>query len=86
MLKKDANPNWLAPDEAAVSAFEALKRRLISPPVLALPQRDRPYKIDTDASAYQLGAALLQQQDVKDENAWSSVSYWSKILNSAEQN
>ncbi len=63
MLKKDANPTWDDPKPAAVEAFETLKRKLISPPVLALPKRGRPYMIDTDASAYQLGATLLQQQD-----------------------
>ena len=73
-------------EEDAISALEALKSRLISAPVLALPQRDRPYKIDTDASAYQLGAALQQQQDLEDESAWSSIGYWSKTSNSAEQN
>ena len=60
MLKKDANPNWFEPDDNAISAFEKLKTRLISSSVLDLPQRDRPYKIDTDASAYHLGAAPLQ--------------------------
>ena len=85
MLKKDANPNWYEPEEDAISAFEALKSRLISP-VLALPQRARPYKIDTDASAYQLWAALLQQQDLEYESAWSPVGCWSKTLNSADQN
>ena len=51
MLKKDANPTWDDPKQAAVEAFETLKRKLISPPVLALPKRGRPYMIDTDASA-----------------------------------
>ena len=54
MLKKDANPTWDDPKPAAVEAFETLKSMLISPPVLALPKRGRPYMIDTDASAYQL--------------------------------
>ena len=75
MLKKDANPTWDNPSTAAVDAFETLKRKLISPPVLALPKRGRPYMIDTDASAYQLGAALLQQQDPSNPKEWVPVGY-----------
>ena len=86
MLRKDANPTWDDPIPAAVEAFETLKRKLISPPVLALPKRGRPYVIDTDVSAYQLGAALLQQQDPSNPKEWVPVGYWSKTLNSAEQN
>ena len=58
MLKKDVNPTWDDPKRAAV---ERLKRKLISPPVLALPKRGRPYMIDTDgiASAHQLGAVVF---------------------------
>ena len=63
MIKKDARPSWENPEPEAVEAFETLKSRLISPPVTALPKRGRPNMIDTDASAYQLGATLLQQQD-----------------------
>ena len=84
MLKEDANPNWFEPEED-VSAFETLMTRPISDPVLALQQRDHPYKFDKDASAYQLGEALLPQQDLKDGNAWSHVGYWSNTFNSAEQ-
>ena len=86
MLKKDARPSWDNPEPEAVEAFETLKRKLISPPVLALPKRGRPYMIDTDASAYQLGATLLQQQDPSKPKEWVPVGYWSKTLNSAEQN
>ena len=63
MLKKNARQSWDNPEPEAVEAFETLKRKLISPPVLALQKRGRPYTIDTDASAYQLGATLLKQQD-----------------------
>ena len=86
MLKKDARPTWYDPTPEAVKAFETLKRKLISPPILALPKMDRPYMIETDASAYQLGATLLQQQDPSNPKEWVPVGYWSKTLNSAEQN
>ena len=86
MLKKDANPTWDDPKPAAVEAFEMLKRKLISPPVLSLPKRGRPYMIDTDASAYPLGATLLQQQDPSNPKEWVPVVYWSKTINSEKQN
>ena len=86
MLKKDANPTWDDPKPAAVESFETLKRKLTSPPVLALPKKGRPYMIDTDASVYQLGATLLQQQDPSNPKEWVPVGYWSKALTSAEQN
>ena len=86
MLKKEARPTWDDARPEAVDAFETLKSKLISPPILALPKKDRPYTIDTDASAYQLGATLLQQQDPSNLKEWVPVGYWSKTLNSAEQN
>ena len=80
MLKKDANPTWDDSKLAAVEAFRTLKRKLISPLVLALPKRVRPYMIDTDASAYQLGATLLQQLEPSNPKEWVPVGYWSKTL------
>ena len=42
--------------------------------------------IDTDASAYQLGASLLQQQDEDKPNDWVPIGYWSKTLTDTERN
>ena len=86
LLRKDADPDWANPPSAAVEAFEELKERLTSPPVLVLPRRDCPYMIDTDASAYQLGASLLQRQDADKPTEWMPVGYWSRTLNAAERN
>ena len=86
MLRKDAEPNWENPSEEQTKAFETLKARLISPPILALPKTGRPYMIDTDASAYQLGATLLEQQDEDKPNDWVPIGYWSKTLTDTERN
>ena len=86
MLRKDAAPNWDDPTASECSAFEELKERLTSPPVLVLPKGDRPFMIDTDASTYQVGAVLLQQQDEANPSVWSPVGYWYKTLNDAERN
>ena len=73
LLRKDSEPDWENPPEEALQAFEELKGKLVSPPVLVLPKRDCPYLIDTDASAYQLGATLLQRQDPDRPNDWMPV-------------
>ena len=86
MLKKDAKPNWHEPTQEAREAFEFLKKQLVAPPVLALPKRGCPYMIDPDASTYQLGATLLQQQDPSKPIEWRPIGYCSNTLNSAEQN
>ena len=75
MTRKDADPDLDNPTELQLQAFEALKERMISPPILALPRYGWPYMIDTDASAYQLGCTLLQEHE--EANDWRPVGYWS---------
>ena len=41
--------------------------------------------IDTDASAYRLGANLLQKQN-ETKNEWTPIGYWSKTLTDTERN
>ena len=60
MLGKGAYPDWESPTRDEREAFETLKRKIVTPPILGLPKANLPYMIDTDASAYQLGAMLLQ--------------------------
>ena len=43
-------------------AFEALKEKISTAPVLALPDLQQPFEIETDASGYAMGAVLLQQK------------------------
>ena len=42
--------------------------------------------IETDASAYQLGATLLQQQNETEPNEWTPIGYRSKTLTDCEWN
>lgn len=42
--------------------------------------------IDTSASAHQLCALLLQQQDEDKSREWNPVGYWSHNVISAEHN
>lgn len=63
MTPKNATVDWHRPTEGQRLTFEKSKARMVSPPVLSLSRLDKPYVIDSDASAYQLGCTLLQEQD-----------------------
>jgi len=63
------------------NAFEELKVRLISAPVLAMPIDDGVYYLDTDASDLGLGAVLSQMQDGVER----PIAYASRSLNNAER-
>ena len=69
--------------DAEFAAFEELKRRLVSPPVLALTRCGRKYTLDTDACGHQVGRALLQEPP---EGGTRPVGYWSRALTDAERN
>ena len=46
-------------------AFEELKKRIISQPVLALPRREGKFRVETDASGHAIGGVLSQEQEGK---------------------
>ena len=83
MTRKDADPDIYNPTEDQLQAFENLKNCMIAPPILALPRYGRPYMIDADANAYQLGCKLLQEHD--QPNDWRPVGYWSYSLTDRER-
>ena len=71
--------NWHQPlTEKELTAFNTLKKALVSPPVLAIPQFDKPFEVITDASDKAYGA-ILQQEG-------RPVAYMSKKFTPAEQN
>ena len=55
----------------------------MSPPILAIPCYGNKYTLDTDACAYQVGCALLQEQPSGDR---LPIGYWSRALTDAEKN
>lgn len=57
LLKKNEGFNWRIREE---TAFQELKKALISAPVLSYPNFDRPFQIDTDACEFGVGAVLSQ--------------------------
>lgn len=68
ILKKD-NFGW---NEAAIGAFQALKSALTQTPILALPNFQKLFIVETDASGTGLGAVLIQEGH--------PISYYSQVL------
>jgi hypothetical protein len=64
-------------------AFQTIKQKLVSPPILGTPDVDKGFFTATCyASLTGLGAVLTQEQDGKEV----IIAYWSKLLNSAQRN
>ena len=64
-------------------AFDALKQALTTAPVLAHPDPQRQWTVQTDASGVAIGGVLSQQQD---DGTMRPVAFWSHKLNSAQRN
>lgn len=73
-LKKDKQIN--KSDPLYINSFEELKTLLTTHPILKYPDFNKPFKINTDASCYALGAVLLQEGH--------PISYASRTLNTHE--
>jgi hypothetical protein len=58
LTKKDGF-HWT---EEAAAAFQALKHTVTSAPVLALPDFDKPFVVECDASTHGFGAVLIQDK------------------------
>lgn len=78
LTEKGATFSWTPECQ---KAFENLKEALTTTPVLAYPQAEGQYVLDTDASDKALGAVLSQVQDGKER----VIAYLSKSLSRAEQ-
>ena len=77
-LKKDMAWIW---DEPQKIAFQSLKEKLSTAPVLIHYSTDKETKVSADASSYGLGGVLLQKQ----ENDWKPVFYASRSLTETDQ-
>ncbi|KAH9329514.1 hypothetical protein KI387_001622 [Taxus chinensis] len=75
LLKKGRKWRWM---EKQQQAFELLKQKLTSQPVLALPNYGKPFEVQTDASDYAIGGVLMQEGH--------PVAYESRKLNDRERN
>jgi len=81
LLQKDVPFNW---DEDQQTAFEKLKKYLISAPILQYPNFKKPFILHTDASTSGLGAVLAQKNE--ENKREYAIAYASRSLNKAEQN
>ncbi|KAH9328294.1 hypothetical protein KI387_000402, partial [Taxus chinensis] len=75
LLKKGRKWRWM---EKQQQAFELLKQKLTSQPVLALPDYGKPFEVQTDASDYAIGGVLMQEGH--------PVAFESRKLNDRERN
>ena len=82
LMRKDVDFEWT---KLCEDSFQLLKILLTQAPVLAIPDPKRPFHVHTDASAYALGAVLLQE-DLTLPGQLKPIWYASRILLSAEKN
>jgi hypothetical protein len=75
LIHKNAKYKW---ETAQESAFETLKKRLSSVPILALPGGSQDFEMYYDASANGLGCVLMQRNNV--------IAYASRQLKKHEEN
>ena len=68
---------------AALEAFETLKKKCMTVPVLAFADLEKPFILETDASGIGLEAVLLQE---KDDGKLHPVAYTSRALHRSEKN
>ena len=63
-------------------AFEELKEKITSQPVLSLPRREGKFRVETDASGYTIRGVSSQEQDEK----WKPIAFLSRTMQPAELN
>ena len=69
-------------DRRLPGSFEKLRQKLVSPPILAFPDYQKPFILDTDASNLGIGAVLSQVQDDGHERV---IAYGSRVLSKPER-
>ncbi|PIN00194.1 DNA-directed DNA polymerase [Handroanthus impetiginosus] len=79
LLEKDVPFKF---DDACLDAFNDLKGRLISAPILTVPDWSFPFELMCDASDLAIGTVLGQRKD----KIFRSIYYASKTLNDAQLN
>ena len=65
-------------------AFDTLKDKITSAPILVLLDNSRPYRVEADSSDFTMGAVLSQQNPEDDK--WHPIAFLSKSLSPVKQN
>ena len=79
LLEKDANFDF---DESCKSAFEEIKSKLVSAPIMLTPYWNNEFEIMCDVSDYAMGAVLGQRI----EKISKAIYYASKTFNESQEN
>ena len=79
LTKKDWKWSW---GEEEQQAFDEIKDRITSSPILHFADDSKLFRIEADSSDFATGAVLLQQLD--DDLKWHLIAFYSKSLNTAE--
>jgi hypothetical protein len=80
LTKNDTEFRWSTDEQ---SAFDILKEKITSTPILTLPDSSRPFRIEADSSDFATGAVLSQQSS---DEKWHPVAFLSKSLSPVERN
>ena len=81
LTKLMGNKPWKWGEEQT-KAFDELKARVCSEPVIAILVDNAPYRVEADASDYAAGAVLSQKQEGK----WHPIAYMSKVFSDIKRN
>jgi len=63
-------------------AFEELKEKITSQPVLSLLKREGKFRVEMDTSGYAIGGVLSQEQEGK----WKPIAFLSRTMQPVEMN
>jgi hypothetical protein len=80
LTRKDTEWSWETKHQ---KAFEELKNRVTTEPILAHPVLTDPFELEVDASGFAMGVVLLQK---KEDRKKHPIAYYLKTLSAAERN
>jgi len=80
LTRKDEKWKW---EKEQQKAFEQLKEIFTSRPILVIPDLDKEFRVEADASNFATGGVLLVKCE---DELWRPVAFISKALNETERN
>ena len=81
LMKKDRKWAWGDMEQVA---FDEIKCRVTSSPILRFTDDSKAFRIEADSSDYATGSVLSQQSS--DDLKWHPITFYSKSLNAVERN